>query len=105
MQTQQERATQERATRPHGYPVSPSAVIYDADAFTIGKGVVWHRPRFFAGVQVIAWCGVYGFSDYFGVYPDDWQGQDYSTRPALYGGADDLPLCAACVGAGGRAHA
>lgn len=92
----------ERATRPHDYPVHPSAGIYDADAFTIGKGKAWHRPRNYEGVKVIAWCGAYGFSDWFGVYPDDWTGQDYSTRPALSGGADSLPVCGACVGAGGR---
>lgn len=93
----------ERATRPHDYPVHPSASIFDAEAFTIGKGKVWHRPRYFEGVKVLAWCGAYGFSDWFGIYPNDWKGQDYGTRPAAYGGAETLPQCSACVAAGGAA--
>lgn len=62
--------------------------IYDAGAFTVGKSQTVHAVGSFPhGVTVTAKCGVVGYTDYFGVYPANWTGQDYSNRPAVWAGS------------------
>lgn len=70
--------------------------IKDANAFTIGKSETYHRPHRMEGVRVSATCGAYGFSDFFAIYPNDFKGQDFETRPAEWADGYSGSACERC---------
>ena len=51
-----------KQVKPRFYPDTANSGIYDAQAFTVGKGTTVHKPaRFPDGNKVTARCGVYAW--------------------------------------------
>ncbi len=72
--------------------------IIDANAFTINGTSVMHKPENAEGVTVTAACGRVAYSDYFGVYPNDFAGDDITTLQASWAsGYNDETKCVECV--------
>lgn len=79
--------------------------IIDANAFTVnadadeenGVTLVMHKPYDVEGVTVIAACGLVAYSDYFNVYPENFEGNHVDTHRAEWSsGYDGQVACKDC---------